>query len=100
VQFSRFLRENLSLTISIPSAAQKSGENLLSAHTSFKAPKADVRFLRFEEARPTTDMVKVFGCRPATIERLGMGRRTETAHARTRGDARSFYGDLGVVGRR
>jgi len=39
-------------------------------------------------------MVKVFGCRPAEIERLGVGRRMETAHARTRGDAFTVYGDL------
>ncbi len=30
-------------------------------------------------------MVKVFGRRSATIDGLGVGRRTETAHARTRG---------------
>ena len=38
--------------------------------------------------------VKVFGCRPRATDRLGVGRRTETAHARTRGVGRCGYGDL------
>lgn len=40
-------------------------------------------------------MVKVFGCRPAAIERLGESRRSKAAHARTRGSTRRSYGDLG-----
>ena len=43
---------------------------------------------------PTSRTVKVFGCRPAAIDRLGVGRRTETAHARTRGVGSCRYGDL------
>ena len=39
-----------------------------------------------------TGMVKVFGRRPLQAARLGMGRRTETAHARTRGDRRDVMG--------
>jgi hypothetical protein len=33
-------------------------------------------------------------------ERLGVGRRTETAHARTRGGVQTVYGDLRVLRRR
>ena len=51
------------------------------------------------ESRPLTrtSPCEAFGCRPATIERLGMGRRTETAHARTRGGVYTVYGDLRVL---
>jgi hypothetical protein len=38
--------------------------------------------------------VKVFGCRPSPVARLGMGRRTKTAQARTRGVAAMVYGDF------
>ena len=41
-----------------------------------------------------TDSVKVFGRRPSPVARLGMGRRTKTAQARTRGDAAMVYGDF------
>jgi hypothetical protein len=38
-------------------------------------------------------MVKVSGCRPSQVVRLGAGRRTETAHVRTRGQrARCLWG--------
>ena len=39
-------------------------------------------------------MVKVFGRRPSQVARLGLGRRTETAQARTRGAAAMVYGDF------
>jgi hypothetical protein len=38
------------------------------------------------------DLVKVFGRRPSPVARLGMGRRTETAQARTRGDQPTLWG--------
>ena len=38
------------------------------------------------------DMVKVFGCRPSLAAGLGVGRRTETAQVRTRGDERDVMG--------
>ena len=43
-----------------------------------------------------TAMVKVFGCRPSQVARLGTGRRTETAHVRTRGRRARRYGDLRI----
>ena len=40
---------------------------------------------------------KVFGCRPSQVARVGMGRCTETAQARTRGaPVRRGYGDLRI----
>ena len=39
-------------------------------------------------------MVKVFGRRPSQVAHVGIGRRTETAHARTRGAAAMVYRDL------
>jgi len=39
-------------------------------------------------------MVKVSGCRRSQVARLGVGRRTETAHVRTRGRRARRYGDL------
>jgi hypothetical protein len=39
-------------------------------------------------------MVKVSGCRPAQVAGLGVGRRTKTAQARTRGRAARVYGDF------
>jgi hypothetical protein len=47
-----------------------------------------------------SDMVKVFRCQLGEIERLGVGWRMETAHARTRGDVETVYGDLRVLQRR
>ena len=45
----------------------------------------EVRFQAIANPASMTDLlVKVSGCRPAEAERLGVGRRTETAHARTR----------------
>ena len=41
-------------------------------------------------------MVKVFGCRPSQVVRLGSGRRTETARVRTRGGRARCYGDLRI----
>src|SRR5664279_4818228 len=41
-----------------------------------------------------SDMVKVSGCRPARVAGLGVGRRTKTAQARTRGRAARVYGDF------
>ena len=40
------------------------------------------------------EMVKVFGCRPSPVARVGMGRRTKTAQAGTRGAAAMVYGDF------
>ena len=42
-------------------------------------------------------MVKVFGCRPSQVARAGMGRRTETAQARTRGALVRCYGGLRIL---
>jgi len=56
--------------------------------------RMDVRFGGAAIVERTAPMVKVFGCWPAAIYRLGVGRRTETAHARTRGIGRCLYGDL------
>ena len=42
-------------------------------------------------------MVKVFGCRPSQVARARMGRRTETAQARTRGAPVRGYGDLRIL---
>jgi hypothetical protein len=56
-------------------------------------------YVRFREANrspTTTGMVKVFGCRPSQVARLGTGRRTETAHVRTRGQRARRYGDLRI----
>jgi hypothetical protein len=38
--------------------------------------------------------VKVSGCRPSQVARLGTGRRTETAQVRTRGLRALVYGDF------
>ena len=52
-----------------------------------------VRFRKVGRGIRVTDMVKVFGCRPSQVTRRGMGRRTKTAQARTRGAAAMVYGD-------
>ena len=44
--------------------------------------------------------MKVFGCRPSQVAGVGVGRRTETAQARTRGGHARRYGDLKIVARR
>src|SRR5882762_11910368 len=43
-----------------------------------------------------TDMVKAFGCRPTQAVGRDSGRRTETAHVRTRGPRVVCYGDLRI----
>src|SRR5713226_4246287 len=66
----------------------------LHQHAFFIAPtfwaatcrrQTDDRFGAPRDGPGTTDMVKVSGCRPSQVARLGAGRRTETAHVRTRG---------------
>jgi hypothetical protein len=44
-----------------------------------------VRFREVDRGTPVTEMVKVSGRRPSQVAGLGTGRRTETAHVRTRG---------------
>ena len=53
-----------------------------------------VRFREMNRSGCATYMVKVSGCRPSQVARLGAGRRTETAHVRTRGRRARRYGDL------
>jgi hypothetical protein len=64
------------------------------AELSVCASELDVSFGAAAPLHRKAGMVKVFGCWPAAIYRLGVGRRTETAHARTRGIGRCLYGDL------
>jgi hypothetical protein len=56
-----------------------------------------VCFQKASQPTSTSDMVKVFGCRPSQVAREGMGRRTETVQARTRGAPVRGYGDLRVL---
>src|SRR5271169_1048457 len=44
-----------------------------------------VCFREVDHSMPVADMVKVSGRRPSQVAGLGTGRRTETAHVRTRG---------------
>src|SRR5258708_28466467 len=54
----------------------------------------NVRYLEWPPSPRTPDLVKVSGCRRSQVARLGVGRRTETAHVRTRGRRARRYGDL------
>jgi hypothetical protein len=51
--------------------------------TDVAAP--NVRFKAAQASARTAGMVKVSGRRPSQVVGLGAGRRTETAHVRTRG---------------
>ena len=51
-----------------------------------------VRFRETTNFRRAAEMVKVFGCRPSLVAGLDVGRRTETAQVRTRGDERDVMG--------
>src|SRR5258708_1027910 len=80
----------------------------MAAHGAEAAPQVDAgerpgrvdlrrSALRRREQNPDVHLmarlVKVFGCRPSQVARLGTGRRTETAHVRTRGQrARRLWG--------